>query len=68
MHILVHSLLAAHTWLAGYPNLLFLLSLLIASKHPFLAHMGFLGRMMFHDVYKHGLSVCSVASFAFARC
>lgn len=32
LHILVHSLLAAHTWLAGYPSLVFLPSLFIAPR------------------------------------
>lgn len=32
VHVLVHSLLAAHTCLAGHPHLVFLLSLLIAPR------------------------------------
>lgn len=69
VHVLVHSLLAAHTCLAGYPNLVFLLSLLIAPR-ALSWHTGthwLLGMLMFHDVYKHGLSVCSVAAFATAE-
>lgn len=54
VHVLVHSVLAAHTCLAGYPHLLFLLSLLIAPR-ALSWHMGLLGRLMFHGVYKHGL-------------
>lgn len=61
VHVLVHSLLAAHTCLAGYPHLLFLLSLLIAPR-ALSGHSGLLGRLMFHGVYKHGLSECSVAA------
>lgn len=62
--VLVHSLFAAHTWLPGYSNLVFLPSPLIACR-DLSWHMGLLRRLMFHSVYKHGLSVCSVA---FARC
>lgn len=65
VHVLVHSLLAAHTW-QGCLIWFFSWVSSLPAPRALSWHLGLLGMLMFRGVYKHGLALCSVA--AFARC